>query len=65
MQRFKSMDIILAEEPSAEDRNVQLELAVVGVGTLVDVLRREVLPSSNFSFFFSIITLGSFIFCFI
>ena len=35
-----------------EDRNVPLELPVVGVGTLVDVLRREVLLSSNFFFCF-------------
>lgn len=53
------MHLILSEEPSTEERNVPLELPVVGVRTLVDVLRREVFPSSNFSSLFSIITLGS------
>ena len=39
------MDLILSEGPSTEDRNVQLELPMVGVGTLVDVLRRVVFLS--------------------
>ena len=32
------MDLILSEEPSTEDRNVQSKPHVVGVGTLVDIL---------------------------
>ena len=36
------MDLILPEQHLMEDRNVQLELPVVGVGTLVDVLCGEV-----------------------
>lgn len=39
------MDLILLKEPSIEDRNIQLELSVVGVGTLIDVLCGEVYPS--------------------
>jgi hypothetical protein len=37
------MDLILFEEPSTEDCNVQLEPPLVGVGTLIDVLCGEVL----------------------
>ena len=39
------MDLILSKEPSTEDRNVQLEFPVVGVGTLVDVLCEEMFHS--------------------
>jgi len=36
------MDLILSKESSTEDRIVQLEPPVLGVGTLVDVLRKKV-----------------------
>ena len=39
------MDLILLKEPLMEDSNVQLELPVVGFGTLVDVLRGKVFLS--------------------
>ena len=38
VQDSQSMDLILSEEPSTEDRNVQSKPHVVGVGTLVDIL---------------------------
>ena len=37
------MDLILSDEPSTDDRNVQLEPAEVEVDTLVDVQRGKVL----------------------
>ena len=41
----QSINLILSEQPSIRNRNVQLEPLVVGVETLVDVLRGKVFPS--------------------
>jgi hypothetical protein len=45
VQESQSLNLIMSEEPSTEDRNVQLEPPLVGVGTFLDVLREEVFPS--------------------
>jgi hypothetical protein len=39
------MDLIVSEQPSTEDRNVQLEPLVLEVGTVVNLLRGKVFPS--------------------
>jgi hypothetical protein len=44
------MDLILSEEPSTDDRNVQLEPTEVEVDTLVDVQRKKMLSMSTFHF---------------
>jgi hypothetical protein len=38
------MDLVLSEQPSTEDRIVQLEIAELEVRTLVDILGKKMFP---------------------